>query len=447
MKGFWDTHKEELKMIPVVLVILMLFKLMMTLFFPKSSQFDLWSEFETLLFNIFRLLFLAFAAWGLMKITFPNVHRSLVYFYHDWDERDTTERKNIAYKMFFVILLSLVVLNSFGATSQAEQRMRAGMVTHLETQLYIREATNNNDGPEIKAFLNHVGLPEGYDWCAAYNSYQLSYFGVPNPMSAWSPNFAKQKDIVWSQSLVKQNRVIMEPQPGDCFTIWNESLKRVRHTGMIVGKTNTHFITNEGNTNNNGSATGIGVFSLKRDKRKVYAVTNYITPHINNIYEASTSHLINPAFSKRLYTNEAITKQPSDHRHSVDGEDRNRTGHHSEDSTRQRTAEVVSESADGQLEVYELGREKSRGSVCEGFHSVCNRLLRLIGVCAEDEGYSHRKLSKPKGREKSSGNSGKKVHTPLCENNGMDRGYHLYSAGSHHCIVIHQNFETNLNAA
>lgn len=37
---------------------------------------------------------------------------------------------------------------------------------------HIREVGGNNHGPEVKGFLAEVGLPEGYAWCDAFQSYE-----------------------------------------------------------------------------------------------------------------------------------------------------------------------------------------------------------------------------------------------------------------------------------
>jgi hypothetical protein len=37
---------------------------------------------------------------------------------------------------------------------------------------HIREVGPNNHGPEVKKFLAEVGLPEGYAWCDAFQSYE-----------------------------------------------------------------------------------------------------------------------------------------------------------------------------------------------------------------------------------------------------------------------------------
>src|SRR3954469_15881697 len=40
-------------------------------------------------------------------------------------------------------------------------------------KLDIHEVGGNNHGPEVKKFLAEVGLPEGYAWCDAFQSYEM----------------------------------------------------------------------------------------------------------------------------------------------------------------------------------------------------------------------------------------------------------------------------------
>lgn len=160
-----------------------------------------------------------------------------------------------------------------------EQQMRKDLIEVLESQLYVREATGNNDGTEVEKYLAEVGLGKGYPWCAAYTTWGFNVCGVPNPQSAWSPDWARSKNTIWSLNLVKQHKA-KNPKAGDVFTIYYNSLNRVGHVGYIVKEYNDkYFITIEGNTNIAGSRLGIGVFKKKRDKRKIYRITDYITPY------------------------------------------------------------------------------------------------------------------------------------------------------------------------
>lgn len=179
-------------------------------------------------------------------------------------------------KYLVILLFPLALL-----AQSIEDMTRKDLVVILESQLYVRELTGNNDGTEVEEYLLSVGLGKGYPWCAAYTTWGLDQCLIPNPQSAWSPNWAKNKDVIWSQSLVKQRKMRI-PKSGDTFTLFYNSLNRVGHVGFILEEKEDYFITIEGNTNIAGSRAGIGVFKRKRDKRKIYRITNYITPYYNN---------------------------------------------------------------------------------------------------------------------------------------------------------------------
>lgn len=46
--------------------------------------------------------------------------------------------------------------------------LRNRAVEYARTQLFVKEKTGHNDGPEVKEYLKLVHLPEGYSWCAAF---------------------------------------------------------------------------------------------------------------------------------------------------------------------------------------------------------------------------------------------------------------------------------------
>lgn len=50
-----------------------------------------------------------------------------------------------------------------------EQMVRAEIAA---ARLGIKEVGPNNHGPQVKKFLHEVGLPEGYAWCDAFQSYE-----------------------------------------------------------------------------------------------------------------------------------------------------------------------------------------------------------------------------------------------------------------------------------
>lgn len=150
--------------------------------------------------------------------------------------------------------------------------IRDSLLIKLESQLNVRE-TQPNRGIMIDAYNRNVGAALGSFWCGSFVGYNLSYFNIPNPNSAWSPNYAKTKDIIWRPKL----KTSILPLTGDVITIYYNNLGRVGHTGFFI-ETNKdgYFITIEGNTNGTGSREGDGVYKKKRDPNKIYAITRYI---------------------------------------------------------------------------------------------------------------------------------------------------------------------------
>lgn len=290
MNKLWQLLKEELIALPVLAVLLIFVKQYLHFEFPDSAQFDMPSEIETIVFAMVKLLIFTSMSWLVLRIVFPGIFK---YFreelYHNFKAVEEKEKRRISILVFFIFLLSLILLSSCNSAYASEALLRKSLVTQLNTQLQVREKTGNNDGKEVEIYLASVGQKKGAPWCAAFCSYNLKLFRVPNPQSAWSPNFALAKDIVWSPKLLKQKKVIQDPQPGDCFTLYFQNLKRVGHVGFIVGEDDKYFITIEGNTNGAGSRDGDGVYKKKRDKHKVFAVTNYITPYSKSNEKATIS--------------------------------------------------------------------------------------------------------------------------------------------------------------
>ena len=159
--------------------------------------------------------------------------------------------------MIRVLFILLFILPLY--SQSIEDMSRKDLVVILESQLYVRELTGNNDGIEVEEYLASVGLGKGYPWCAAYTTWGLDQCSITNPQSAWSPHWARDKDVIWSQVLIKQRKE-SKPKAGDTFTLYYNKLKRVGHVGFILSEQEDYFITIEGNTNVAGSRAGIGVF-------------------------------------------------------------------------------------------------------------------------------------------------------------------------------------------
>ena len=152
---------------------------------------------------------------------------------------------------------------------------REKLIDSVNAQLYVREITPNR-APMIDIYHETVNPQQplyGQAWCGVFVGANLTWQGVQNPNSAWPPDYANPKDIIWTQ----KNKNSIPPLPGDVVTYFYSNLRRVGHTGFYESTDKDgYFITDEGNTNGTGSREGDGVFKKKRDPQKVHAISRYI---------------------------------------------------------------------------------------------------------------------------------------------------------------------------
>lgn len=135
----------------------------------------------------------------------------------------------------------------------------------------VREATGKNDGKAVEMYLRSVGLSKGYAWCAAFVHWCLDSAGVKNNITAWSPSAHNLKNIIWNGK-----QLLKSPLPGDVFTLYYPSLKRVGHTGFYHRTINSSIYESiEGNTNAFGSREGDGVYKKKRSFNATYSITRW----------------------------------------------------------------------------------------------------------------------------------------------------------------------------
>ena len=95
--------------------------------------------------------------------------------------------------------------------------LRNKLVSVAESQLHVREATGKNDGPEVAKYLRSVGLPEGYPYCAAGMAWCHEQLNIPNPQSAWSPDWFRA-NVVYRRGSPRLTK--FESRPGQVFGLW-----------------------------------------------------------------------------------------------------------------------------------------------------------------------------------------------------------------------------------
>jgi len=166
--------------------------------------------------------------------------------------------------MYAAVLASLPVLCSGARVAPGIVQTRAERV---ERVVEVARGTigwkeeHRNSGPVVDKILASVGLEgTGAPWCAAWVVFVGDEaFGKqhnPFPRSAWSPAFVVKP--TWDRGKG------VTPGPADAFGIYFQSLRRVAHTGLIERIEGKMAITIEGNTNDNGSREGDGVYRKRR---------------------------------------------------------------------------------------------------------------------------------------------------------------------------------------
>ncbi len=270
MRNFLKTFKEEIISISGLLIGFFCLNWVLGHYFPNSAFFDFISEVETMFYGVVRFILVLALSWVGVRVIFPNVFKFLK---GDFYKNFPTLDKNLKYILATAIFLVFVLASSI--TAKAQDTVRHDLLKNLSEQLDVREITSNSS-PEIDKYLKSVGFNYPVPWCAAFVSWNLSNVNVENPNSAWSPNFAKSKDVIWtSKTGYKQKGYTAKC--GDVVTFFYTSLKRVGHVGFFIKQDKSgYFITIEGNTNKSGSRTGDGVYLKKRDPRKVFAISRYI---------------------------------------------------------------------------------------------------------------------------------------------------------------------------
>lgn len=96
-------------------------------------------------------------------------------------------------------------------------------------------------------------------WCNIFVSWVANQAGIPTsiiPRAAYTP-----ASYNWFKA---RGRAVSRPQAGDIMYVYYAYQKSIGHIGIVERVEGNYVITIEGNTNNNGSAQGNGVYRLRR---------------------------------------------------------------------------------------------------------------------------------------------------------------------------------------
>ncbi|HSS49820.1 MAG TPA: CHAP domain-containing protein, partial [Thermoanaerobaculia bacterium] len=166
--------------------------------------------------------------------------------------------------------------------SVAPSALTKAAIDFAHTQIGVMEnPLGSNRGPEVDTYLQAVGLNPAsgsFAWCVAFTHFCFKKAAeslvAPNPhiktagvLDHWSQAGTKPKVV-----RVTHSKAVADPglvKPGSLFII--DLGQGLGHSGMVIEVANGRLVTIKGNTNDNGSRNGIGVF--KRDSRKIASIS------------------------------------------------------------------------------------------------------------------------------------------------------------------------------
>ncbi|WP_222877392.1 CHAP domain-containing protein [Terrihabitans soli] len=156
------------------------------------------------------------------------------------------------------------------------------------SQLGVMEKPlGSNGGPEVDQYLKSVGLGTGFFWCMAFVNWCIQKAGadlgktVKFPrtggcVKAWNDAVAggpKSAVLTAADARTSPGKV----KPGAVFIL--SYGKGLGHTGFVRSNAGGALITVEGNTNQDGSRSGLGVFELKRRNVMDAQLKGFILPY------------------------------------------------------------------------------------------------------------------------------------------------------------------------
>jgi hypothetical protein len=137
----------------------------------------------------------------------------------------------------------------------------------------IREVGGNNRGPWVKKFLAETGLPEGYAWCDAFQSYEEHAAAgkrLPIESASVAQTFAVAQQLGWVVSRPRRGDLVLYDFDGDGQADDHIGIiTRVIHLPSTKGKLFGSYVlrTVEGNTSSGVAGSqgdGDGVFIRTR---------------------------------------------------------------------------------------------------------------------------------------------------------------------------------------
>lgn len=146
---------------------------------------------------------------------------------------------------------------------------------------FVREQGGPNAGPWVEAIQRITGNKKGDAWCASFVSMVLTLAGGGKNRLI---NSASCDDLL--RDARAKGWTVTDPAPNDLFLVMNGPDDAV-HVGFVIAiyANPPRFDEISGNTNDDGSRDGIGVFERYGDRARKITPGKYVFVRIPRIAE------------------------------------------------------------------------------------------------------------------------------------------------------------------
>jgi len=108
---FYQMYKEEMIVVPLLILAFYLFNILMVTLFPRGAFFDFYSEIETI---ITKILIVAVSMWTAhlaLRVSFPRIYKFLHdELLHKFDTLPQDKKLDYAVKFILVFILSAAII-------------------------------------------------------------------------------------------------------------------------------------------------------------------------------------------------------------------------------------------------------------------------------------------------------------------------------------------------
>jgi hypothetical protein len=147
------------------------------------------------------------------------------------------------------------------------------VVATFNSQVGVREK-GVNSGKEVEMYLASAGLGKGNPWCASFVSYIFQQCtDIKISSAGWVPSWFPRKKLIFKRGEINYIRT---PQSGDLIGIWFANKNRLAHVGFYLEEEGDFTISVEGNTNEEGSREGDGVYRKRRITRTIHSISSWL---------------------------------------------------------------------------------------------------------------------------------------------------------------------------